>query len=383
MPALTTAIAIDYRTIRVSFAGALADRTTGPNGARCPTSWALVGQLPGPVAAVTVQSVDEVSDRVVDLQLSGELTFSADYVLTALPAADGGITGVAAPDNTDTVTALPAPVIVGRKFSIGGLIPKKNWREDDSGDLAKFVACHEDVLGPLLIGIDRWVNIVDPDKAPSAFLDLMLRDLGFRFDEFSLLLPHKRRVVRDLVNTYQLKGTAVGIVAAIRLLLGLDARVWVVNGQGMRLGLSRLSLDWVLAGASVFEFGVQVRKDAGTEFTSDEEKQVRAVIDAWKPANSVLCNVYAVLGPPSTIAAAGSAGHVTVTWGAVANAASYRLYVAASPGVGRLHGLAVEGATSPTVLTVPAGQVRYVVVSAINAAGREGFYSAEAHATAT
>jgi phage tail-like protein len=68
-----------------------------------------------------------------------------------------------------------------------------NRRDDHTGDLFRFIACLQEVTGLLLANVDRWPDIFDPERAPEAFVDLILRDLGNPFP-FELDAMGKRRL---------------------------------------------------------------------------------------------------------------------------------------------------------------------------------------------
>ena len=91
--------------------------------------------------------------------------------------------------------------------------------------------------------------------------------------------------------------------------------------------------------------------------------------------------------PPGKVEATGSDGHITISWTPSGKALSYRLYVAAAPGispqtVAKLPGgMSVSDVSSPyTLNNLENGKVYYLAVSAVNAAG-EGAVSAEVSAT--
>jgi phage tail-like protein len=109
----------------------------------------------------------------------------------------------------------------------------------------------QEVTDLMLYGVDRFVDIFDPDIAPEVFVDAMLADLGNPFP-FVLDLVKKRQLVKLLVPLYKQKGTRPGILAAIRFFVELDLTITTYTGTDMRLGLSRLGEDWILGPGNSF-----------------------------------------------------------------------------------------------------------------------------------
>lgn len=124
-----------------------------------------------------------------------------------------------------------------------------NRRDDHTGDLFRFIACLQEVTDLLLADVDRWPDIFDLERAPEAFVDLILRDLGNPFP-FELDAMGKRRLASVLVRDVPAKGTAKGIQNAIRFFLGIDiSAITPFNADTLYLGESLLGVDWVLGPA--------------------------------------------------------------------------------------------------------------------------------------
>jgi phage tail-like protein len=172
-----------------------------------------------------------------------------------------------------------------RRFDLWSMLPKHNRRSDTTGDLARFIACLQEVVDLLLAEVDRFPDLWDIERAPSPFLDLILRDLGnpfpFDLDELS-----KRRLATVLVEMYRQKGTAVGIRNAVRFFLGIEIEaITGLASTALVLGESELGVDWELGPSDRFAryaFDVKV----GRVLTPTERKHLRAIVNYMKPAHT-------------------------------------------------------------------------------------------------
>src|SRR5690606_15451591 len=108
-----------------------------------------------------------------------------------------------------------------RRFDLWSMLPKHNRREDRTGDLWRFIACLQEVTDLLLAEVDRFPEVFDLERAPEGFVDLILADLGNPFP-FDLDELGKRRLASVLVEMYRQKGTARGIINAVRFFLGVE-----------------------------------------------------------------------------------------------------------------------------------------------------------------
>ena len=136
----------------------------------------------------------------------------------------------------------------GRVVALDEMIASMHWSRDDSGDLARFIKnILQPILDELLVYIDRWTDIIDPDLAPETFLDDMLTDLGNPF----LTVVQKRALVQTLIPIYRQTGTAAGIENVIRFFLGINATVYPVHKSSWKLGTDKLGTETVLSSANV------------------------------------------------------------------------------------------------------------------------------------
>ena len=149
-------------------------------------------------------------------------------------------------------------------------------------DLRRFITCVQEMTDLVLLDVDRFTDIFDLERAPDAFVDLILIDLGnpFRFELDGL---GKRKLAASLIRMYRQKGTAVGIVNAIRFFLGLEVKVDAHNVTGVVLG--DLDTGWTPGPSdrrALYTFDIEV-----TRVLSPEERHQVQRIACWmKPAHT-------------------------------------------------------------------------------------------------
>jgi hypothetical protein len=98
---------------------------------------------------------------------------------------------------------------------------------------------------------------------------------------------------------YREKGTAVGIINAIRFFLGLEVQIIAYAGEALALGESLLGEDWVLGPSSRFAalaFEVVCPRILGTE----ERRRLRQIVDYLRPAQTHFARLVEPV-PPETI----------------------------------------------------------------------------------
>jgi phage tail-like protein len=176
------------------------------------------------------------------------------------------------------------------------MIPKYNRRLDTTGELARFMACLQEVTNWLLAELDALADLPDIERAPEWMLDRILADLGNPFT-FPLTVLDKRRLASMLVSIYQQKGTAPGIKNAARFFLGLDdLEITPLTSTTLILGESILGEDWELGPSNRFAryaFEVVV----GRVLTDDETAALTAIVRYAKPAHTHLVAIRTP-GPP-------------------------------------------------------------------------------------
>jgi phage tail-like protein len=406
MPNVSSAVARELRVVRVTFSGALADLSAGTNGALNPANWSFAGEASGvlPAAEVFCSAVAQVTSSVLDVTADAEFSPGRTYLVTAKPAATGGITGVAAPLNVGGFIGVTPAAPADRDFSVPDMIPQINFREDETQDLIKFVNVLDETIQIALSSVDRWTDILDYDTAPENFVDLMLQDLGYPF-AIALSLIDKRRLLSVLVTMYKQKGTAIGLKNAIRFFVGYESDIVVqpLEEWGWILGESQLDYDAVLGGdafysaaiygtdvgtlfeadATRYDFIVKVGTPNAVALTAEEDKKVRAVVEYMKPVHTHMVALVACLPPPATVSAIGSGGAITVSWSTVTGAAKYVVFESLYTGLqGASPGAQFDpDDASPFVDTVASGVKNYYAVCA-QAGGINGVMSAEISATA-
>ena len=285
-PRLVAAVALSPRVLRLAFdepvvvadASALAIRA-----------------LDTPAVPLVVLEAIAASTHV-DLTVHTEMTPDARYRVSAAGVADVYGNPGAPPFDAIGFAGFRPPRPTARRFDLWSMLPKHNRRSDTTGDLARFVACLQEILDLLLADIDRFADIFDLERAPSPFLDLILRDLGNPFP-FELGDLGKRRLAAVLVQMYQQKGTAVGVRNAVRFFLGIDIQaITALAATALVLGESTLGEDWELGPSDRFAryaFDVAI----GRMLTDVERKQIRAIVEYLKPAHTHFVSLLEPLPP--------------------------------------------------------------------------------------
>lgn len=290
-PVVVGAVARALRTVRVSFDeplrmlgdGATADALT-------PANYVLSD---GPTRPVWLPfytplavSVVAVSATAVDVSFDAELSPAVPYRVTVGPAEDLAGNPVTPPSNVADFLSVAPPVPAGRSFVLYDFIPAMNRREDaeGTGDLKRFVYSLQEVVTLLLGEMDAFLDAIDPDYAPEAFVDAMLADLGnpFRFD---LTLAKKRLLLSELVTLYRQKGTARGILAAVLFFLGLTVNITDYTSNTLTLGVSVLGVDWQLGpGGSWALYAFDVHCPVSLD--DETRTQLIALVEYMKPAHT-------------------------------------------------------------------------------------------------
>lgn len=238
--------------------------------------------FPAVPAAVVAAEADGARVR---LTLHPELTPDVRYEVVAAGVADLSGNAVLAPFDRATVRGFRPPRPEARRFDLWAMLPKHNRREDRTGDLWRFIACLQEVTDLMLVEVDRFPEVFDLERAPEGFVDLILADLGDPFP-FDLDELGKRRLASVLVEMYRQKGTARGIINAVRFFLGVEIEaVTAYAGEALVVGESELGVDWILGPSSRFAryaFDVIV----GVPLTDAQRKQLRAIVEYLKPAHT-------------------------------------------------------------------------------------------------
>jgi phage tail-like protein len=150
----------------------------------------------------------------------------------------------------------------------------------------------------VLVDIDRFTDILDPDLAAEPVLDLMLGELGNPF-AFDLSVVDKRRLLNVLVAMYREKGTARGIINAIRFFLRLEVQITAYAGEALFLGESLLGEDWILGPSSRFA-ALAFEVVSPRVLTAEERRRLRQIVDYLRPAQTHFTRLVEPI-PPETV----------------------------------------------------------------------------------
>jgi phage tail-like protein len=283
-PLVVGAQARELQRVRVSFDEQVKEADgTAPDDALNPANYALT-RLSAPAVDAQVLAVEAVTMSAVDLLTDLELTPGASYRVEVSRVVDAFGNAIVAPGNAATFTGFAPPRPANRAFDLYALVPALNRREDDTGDLRRFLACLQEVSDLLLHDVDAFTDLLDPDLAPEWALDLMLGELGNPFP-FDLSIADKRRLIHVLVAIYREKGTAGGITNAIRFFLGLEVDVDAYSGEALVLGESLLGVDWILGPSGPFSaYAFEVIAPRALE--DEERRRLRQIVTYMKPAHT-------------------------------------------------------------------------------------------------
>lgn len=315
--ALLSAKVLTLKTVRIYFGnGGSPDTFTTPGVSgevEDELAWSAV--CAGPFPAYTPRIVSAVLSGLVsvgvyasiDLTTDSEFTDGAVYTFSNVAM----ITDFSAShDITIAASNLLNPP-AARDFALIDFVPAINVADDTSGDMANFIKVLQEALNQSLFDVDHWIDILDSDLAPEAFLDLILRDLANPF-VFAKELPliKKRRLASLLVEIYKLKGTLKGVQEAISLFLGMRSEFTEFNGLGDKLddgnelgdelghpgtppfflgggGPWRLLIKVGTTVASQTDAGA-ASPSAGGALTAEQIDQILQIVKVMKPAHLVL-----------------------------------------------------------------------------------------------
>lgn len=291
-PTLTAAVAQTQSRVRLLF-----DEVLDPATGLTPANY-TIQRTQAPSVATRVVSVALVDDSTVDISTEIPLTEGAIYLVRATGVFDAYGNVVVSPANQVTFSAFALPRPAGRSFDLYSMLPTINRQEDSTQDLARFIACLQEVSDLLLYDVDRFVEILDPDTASEAWLDLMLADLGNPF-AFDLDETDKRRLLRVLVDMYRLKGTIPGITQVVLFFLGLSITIDAFNttATGWLLGESDLgdASLWPGTVADLYSFQVV----SPVVLTDTQRDQLREIVEYMKPAHTHLVAIVEPSAPPA------------------------------------------------------------------------------------
>ncbi|MFP2895065.1 phage tail protein [Corallococcus sp. 4LFB] len=285
-PRLVGAQAVGPKSVRLAFYESV----------RVPPS-ACFTLTPRGAPAVPVVVTEAAADGLlVHFALDTELTPDVVYEVRVEGVTDAHGNLVLAPYHRATFAGFRPARPPSRHFRLWDMLPRHNRRDDVTGDLHRFVSCLQEVTDLLLSDLDAFPDVFDLERAPEAFLDAILQDLGNPF-AFELDVLARRRLAAILVHMYQQKGTALGLRNAIRFFLGIEVRaISPFASDTLVLGESELGVDWVLGPSERFAryaFNVEVDR----LLTLSERQRLRALVEYLKPAHTHFVDMVEPLPP--------------------------------------------------------------------------------------
>jgi phage tail-like protein len=273
-PQVVSAEAVSPKTVRLEFNEAVTIID--------PVGFSFIAQQSPAVAVEPVAAT--ATDTVVEIILNTEMTPGVQYEITITGVVDLNDNPLQPPLNTVRFIGFRPAVPARRRFQLWDMIPKHNRREDDTGDLWRFIACLQEVTDLLLSEIDRFPDIFDIERAPETFLDLILLDLGNPF-LFNLNAIEKARLASILTALYRQSGTEIGIVNAIRFFLGIEVEVLPFTADLLDLGEAEIGVNWILGPsdrAALYTFDVRAER----VLTDVEQHQIRTIVNYLKTAHT-------------------------------------------------------------------------------------------------
>ncbi|NVJ08785.1 phage tail protein [Myxococcus sp. AM001] len=285
-PRLVGAQAVGPKSVRLAFDEAV----------RVPPS-ARFTFTPRGAPAVPVASLEAAADGLlVHLVLDTELTPDVVYEVRVEGVTDAHGNPVLAPYHRATFSGFRPARPPSRSFQLWDMLPRHNRRDDMTGDLHRFISCLQEVTDLLLADLDAFPDVFDLERAPEAFLDAILQDLGNPF-AFELDVLARRRLAAVLVDMYRQKGTALGLRNAIRFFLGIEVRaISPFASDTLVLGESELGVDWVLSPSERFAryaFNVEVER----LLSPAERQRLRSLVEYLKPAHTHFVDLVEPLPP--------------------------------------------------------------------------------------
>ena len=92
----------------------------------------------------------------------------------------------------------------------------------------RFTSAFDEVLAPVFSCLDNFETYLDPTLTPPDFLEWLAGWIGVELDE-NWPLERRRDLVREAVELYRLRGTALGVRKVVEIYTGVEPEV-VDNG---------------------------------------------------------------------------------------------------------------------------------------------------------
>jgi phage tail-like protein len=302
-PALVSVTAVAQKKIRVVFSEPITlTGAAGVGDGLNPSNYAIsrtpaAGTWEASVTLVIVSAV-ALSDHEVELTTDIEQTPAASYTMTVTAVEDIAGNAILAPTNALPFAGWAPDVPEGRLFDLLSMLPRKNVNEDDTEDLAKLIACFQEVTNLQLADVDRFTDILDPDTADILYVERMLRDLGNPFP-FPLTDIEKRLLVPLLVPIYRQKGTDPGIINAIRFFMGIEITITVPNLTCTALGLGSLGGTFCLGSSNLADIYTMVLNSPIV--LTDEQRTQMLAIAVYMRRSPVHIRISEPTPPPAVV----------------------------------------------------------------------------------
>lgn len=299
-PAIVSAVGVDLDRVRVKLA-----ETVRTSEALDPANWvfsvetgvALVGwgtYRTAPALPVNATGVTQIGPLTYEITTDHAMTQRAEYRITATGVHDLAGNAMASPSNTSTFVSFDARH-PDRELDLVRFVTRESIRLDVNHELRGLLWIWQESFELLFALVDRWLTLLDPDSAPEPFVDAMLQDLGNPFT-FPLTLLQKRKLVGTLTSIYQQKGSAEGIVNAIRIFLGVEVTVAYQNFEGAGLGEAALDESFILAGGAFDAYAYEIL--VPEEVTDEDADKMRQIAEYMQAANEHLRKIVRPTTPP-------------------------------------------------------------------------------------
>jgi phage tail-like protein len=242
-----------------------------------------------PAHVPNVQDVQRDADRPewIVLTIDQPATPGATYLVTASASVTDVLgNAVEAQYASATFDAYLSPLTpANRLLSLYQELPAAERDTDQFQELKLFCDVLDEGLRALAIVADDWALIAaDPDTAVESWLDAILWEIGNPFDWLPMSIRTKRLLARWMHQLVALKGSGLGIRAAIRLLLGIEVQVHVYGVGLAVLGETIIGETFILGSDDeddLYTFWVIVQEQLDAETRS----YMNRIIDIMKVAH--------------------------------------------------------------------------------------------------
>jgi phage tail-like protein len=286
-PKVVQATATSEKTVLLAFDSDVNELdATSTDDALNPANY-VIEPLTFPAITPIVIGVRIVTTSTTELIVNTEMSQRILHKVTVSNVQDLAGNVIDPSFHTANFTSYACPAPADRDFNIYRQWSDQDRREDvKEGDLTlkKFSDCLQDVVDLLLCQIDHFSDIWDPDVAPENFLDAILDNLGNPFP-FGLSVTDKRRLAQVLVQIYKEKGTAKGIINAVRFFVGVTVDVDAFDDDTWTLGEDELGVGTILGpGTTFLLYAFDVISPV--VLTTEQESRIDTIVNYMKPAHT-------------------------------------------------------------------------------------------------